>query len=70
MNEFKLNDSEHIALCDLLKRVGMCENGGAAKNFIAQGFVIVDGKKETRKRCKILPEQIVEFQGEKVKVVK
>lgn len=69
MNEFKLNDTEHIALCDLLKRVGMCENGGAAKSFIGEGLVLVDGEVETRKRCKIRINQVVEFQGEKVKVV-
>lgn len=69
MNEFKLNDTEHIALCDLLKRVGMCEHGGAAKSFISQGLVKVDGEVETRKRCKIRSNQVVEFQGEQVKVV-
>jgi ribosome-associated protein len=48
-------DSHHdsIALCDLLKLVGLSESGAAAKHSIAAGEVQVDGVVETRKRCKI-----------------
>jgi len=59
----------HIELCDLLKVAGLCENGGAAKFVIAAGEVTVDGLVDTRKRAKIKQGQIVEFQGEKLKVV-
>lgn len=38
---------------DLLKLQGLVESGAAAKTLIAQGEVKVDGKVETRKRCKI-----------------
>ena len=68
MKEFHLNDSDFIALCDLLKRVGACENGGEAKAVIADGQVVVDGRVETRKRCKITKDQCVEYNGEKIKV--
>lgn len=31
-----LEDNEYIALCDLLKLVGLAESGGQAKAFIAE----------------------------------
>lgn len=68
MVEFSLNGREFIALCDLLKTVGFCENGGQAKAMIADGQVKVDGNVELRKRCKIKADQVAEFNGEKVKV--
>ncbi len=69
MVEFSLNGKEFIALCDLLKTVGFCENGGHAKAMIAQSLVKVDGAVELRKRCKIKEGQVAEFNNEKVKVV-
>ncbi len=70
MIEIKLAPGKpHIELCDLLKVASLCESGGAAKNFIAAGFVKVDGEKDTRKRAKIKSGQIVEFDGQKIKVV-
>ncbi len=68
MKEFKLNDHEFIALCDLLKTIGFCQTGGQAKSVIFDGMVKVDGEVELRKRGKIVANQIVEFQGESVKV--
>lgn len=68
MEEFSLEGREFVELCNLLKIMGLCETGGMAKNVIAQGDVMVDGKTETRKRCKIIAEQVVEYKGEKVKV--
>ncbi len=59
----------HIELCDLLKVADLCESGGAAKHIIAAGHVKVDGIVDTRKRAKIKAGQMVEFQGEKIKVV-
>ncbi len=69
MEELNLEGREHIALCDLLKRMGMCENGGHAKAVIGEGQVKVNGKVETRKRCKITPGLVVEFDGQSVKVL-
>ncbi len=69
MNELSLDGRDNIALCDLLKRVGFCENGGHAKTVISEGQVKVDGKVELKKRCKILPNQIVEFENQLVKVL-
>lgn len=58
-----------IELCDLLKVADLCDSGGAAKHVIAAGEVKVDGVIDTRKRAKIKTGQIVEFAGEKIKVL-
>ena len=69
MIEFSLSGREFIALCDLLKTVGFCENGGQAKAMIAESLVKVDGVVELRKRCKIKVGQTAEFNDQKVQVV-
>ena len=68
MEEYKLRVGDFIQLCDLLKTTGLCESGAAAKEFIAEGEVKVDDTVETRKRCKIRAGQVVEFNGERIKV--
>ncbi len=68
MYDFKLENSEYVELCGLLKFVGLCASGGISKAQIAQGRVKVDGQVELRKRCKIRSGQIVEFQGNKILV--
>jgi ribosome-associated protein len=68
MEEFKLGDHEFIELHSLLKIMGLCQSGGAAKNVIAEGRVTVDGNQELRKRCKIRKGQTVEFEGRKLVV--
>lgn len=69
MKEFKLNGSEFIPLCDLMKITDLTESGAEAKHIIAEGKVKVDGAVELRKRCKIRSGQVVEFNGERVKVL-
>jgi len=69
MKEITLGDKPHIDLCDLLKVADMAPTGGVAKHFVAAGEVKVDGAVELRKRAKIRSGQIVEYKGEKVKVV-
>ncbi|MGL4456063.1 MAG: ribosome-associated protein YbcJ [Plesiomonas sp.] len=68
MEIFQLENHPFVELCDLLKIQGWSESGAAAKAFIAEGLVTVDGQVETRKRCKIQPGQVVSFQGQTVKV--
>lgn len=69
MIEFELEGHKFIELNNLLKVVGMVHSGGLAKSLIAEGLVVVDGQVELRKRCKIRPDQVVEFQGESIKVI-
>ncbi len=68
MLNFPLQGKEFIELHNLLKVTGLCDSGGVAKMLIADGRVKVDGLVETRKRCKIRPGQVVEFQGARVEV--
>jgi ribosome-associated protein len=65
--KFKLK-GEYIALCDLLKMVGIAQSGGQGKLFVADGNVTVDGKIELRKTAKIRKGQVVECFGETIKV--
>ncbi|MCP1437814.1 ribosome-associated protein [Erwinia persicina] len=68
MATFSLGKHAHVDLCDLLKLEGWVESGGAAKDVIADGQVTVDGKTETRKRCKIVAGQTVSFNGNSITV--
>ncbi|OAT45401.1 ribosome-associated protein YbcJ [Proteus hauseri] len=61
MEKFQLDGHDYVELCDLLKLQGWTESGAAAKNLIAEGKVSVDGKVETRKRCKIIAGKVVTF---------
>ncbi len=70
MKEFKLKNVDFIPLCDLLKAAGLCQTGGHAKLVIGEGEVTVDGNVETRKRCKIIPGQVVVFDDQKIQVQK
>lgn len=69
MQTFTLNGQPHITLDNLLKCEGWCESGGVAKQMISAGLVQVDGAVETRKRCKIIADQVVEFEGQEIKIV-
>ena len=65
---FKLR-GEHVALCDLLKLVGIADSGGQGKLMIANGDVTVDGQPESRKTAKIRANQTVRCLGHTVLVV-
>ncbi len=69
MEEFDLQGREFVELCDLLKLLSLSPSGGAAKMTIAAGAVKVDGQIELRKRCKVRPGQVVEFEGQQIAVV-
>lgn len=70
MIEFTLEDgTDFIPLCDLLKTTNLCQTGGHAKIVIANGDVKVDGKIELRKRAKIKQGQLVELDGQQIKVL-
>jgi ribosome-associated protein len=52
-----------------LKALNWCESGAQANNVIDDGLVKVNGKVELRKRNKLVKGTIVEFDGNKVKLV-
>ncbi|MES9856648.1 MAG: RNA-binding S4 domain-containing protein [Sedimenticola sp.] len=60
---FTLEGREYVELNNLLKLLGHCSSGGAAKRVISNSEVRVDGVIELRKRCKIRPGQKVSFDG-------
>ena len=68
MDDFKLVGKEFIELDNLLKVTGLCDSGGSAKTVIAEGRVTVDGHVELRRRCKLRPGQVVEFEGHTIAV--
>lgn len=68
MIEFKI-ETEYIPLISLLKATGLVENGGMAQAVVSEGMVLCDGEVELRKRFKVRPGTVVEFEGQKIKVV-
>ena len=59
---------EYIELVQLLKATGLCGTGGEAKIVVTEGFVTVDGKTETRKRCKLTRGQRVKYDGHTIEI--
>lgn len=60
--EFKIQ-GDFIELAQLLKVCGIAETGGHAKLLIKNSGVLVDGKIELRRGCKIRPGQSVAFES-------
>lgn len=68
MNEISIRD-EFIKLGQLLKLAGLVGSGVDAKIVINEGEVLVNGEVELRRGKKIYKGDIVEFNGETVKVI-
>ena len=66
--DFRLR-GDHVALCDLLKLVGVADSGGQAKHLIAEGEATVDGQVERRKTAKIRAGQTVRCCGREIRVL-
>ncbi len=58
-----------VELYKILKMENLVASGGEAKFVIADGLVSLNGEIETRKRKKIFPGDVVEFAGNRLKVV-
>ena len=59
---------EFIKLGQVLKLAGLVDSGVDAKIVIQDGLVKVNGEIDTRRGRKIVVGDIVEYQGNKVKV--
>ena len=59
---------EPIELYMVLKLENMVASGGEAKFVIAEGLVLVNGEIETQKRKKIVADDIIEFNNEKMQI--
>ncbi len=57
-----------IELYKILKIENMAASGGEAKHLIAAGLVRVNGEVETRKRRKTVVGDVVEVNGEQVRI--
>jgi ribosome-associated protein len=68
MENIKIH-TEYIKLDDLLKFSGLVVTGGQAKAVILEGMVKVDGEVCLMRGKKLRGGEIVEFEGNKVKVV-
>ncbi len=68
MTTFEIHE-DIILLNQLLKALNWCESGAQANAAIEEGKVKVNGKTELRKRNKLGKGNIIEFNGNKVKLV-
>lgn len=62
-------DSEYIKLDQFLKLADLVSTGGHAKYLIQEGLVRVNGEIETRRGKKLRSNDIVEVEGNTIKVV-
>ena len=67
METITLRD-EFIKLGQAMKLAGLVESGVEAKIEIQEGFVKVNGEVELQRGKKIYPGDIIEFDGQQVKV--
>ena len=61
---------EFIKLGQLLKLAGLVDSGVDAKIVIQDGLVKVNGEVDTRRGKKLVEGDIVEFDGETIKIKK
>ncbi|MEF9991477.1 MAG: S4 domain-containing protein YaaA [Paraclostridium sp.] len=62
-------DSEFIKLDQFLKLVDVASTGGHAKFLIQEGLVKVNGEIETRRGKKLRSNDMVEVEGNKIKIL-
>ena len=67
METIKLRD-DFIKLGQALKLAGLVESGVDAKFVIQDGLVKVNGQTETQRGKKLIPGDIIEFDGNTVKI--
>lgn len=67
MTVYKI-DGEYIPLIQLLKVLNWVESGGEAQAAVLAGRVSCNGQVDYRKRLKVRPDDIVEFEGKKVQL--
>ena len=67
MEKIKLRD-EYIKLGQALKAAGLVESGVDAKFVIQDGLVKVNGKVETQRGKKLIAGDMVEYDGNTIKI--
>lgn len=66
--QFTLMD-EYIELYKLLKVLDLVDSGAEAKLIVASGAVLRNGEVETRKRAKIVRDDVIEIAEVRIEVV-
>ena len=69
MEQIKLSE-EYIKLGQALKAAGLVSSGVEAKIVIQDGLVSVDGEIDTRRGKKLYGGEVIELDGQAVKIVK
>jgi ribosome-associated protein len=59
----------HVELQQLLKATGACDSGGEAKHAVKEGRARVNGEVETRRGRKLVPGDLVAFDGRVWRVI-
>ncbi|MEE1039047.1 MAG: RNA-binding S4 domain-containing protein [Eubacterium sp.] len=67
MEVIKLRE-DFIKLGQALKATGLVESGVEAKDVIQSGLVLVNGEIDTRRGRKLYAGDVVEFDGEEIKI--
>ena len=67
MESFKIKD-EYIKLGQALKASGLAESGVDAKYAVQDGFVKGNGQVETQRGKKLVPGDLVEYNGKTLKI--
>lgn len=57
-----------IELCQFIKFAGLADSGGAAKQLVAEGEVLLNGAQETRKRKQLIAGDQVTVAGQTIVV--
>jgi ribosome-associated protein len=68
MIEFKVT-GDYIPMIQLLKATNLVSTGGEAQIVVDEGEVTYNGEIDYRKRLKVKKGDIVEFRGNKIKVI-
>lgn len=58
-----------VELYKILKFEGLVGSGAEAKSVVADGLVTVNGVVETQKRKKIVADDVIEFAGQRMRIV-
>ena len=68
MIKFKL-EGEFIPLIALLKATALVQSGGEAQTVVEDGLIKYNGQVDYRKRLKVRVGDVVDFMGQKIKVI-
>lgn len=63
-------DDEFIQLIQLLKATNVVYNGADAQMVVSEGMVLRNGEVELRKRAKLVPGDVIEFQNYEITIAK